>query len=160
MTRQRSRSLLLALLCVITLQACKIDAAVTVTAQLDMTSQVALGNVFVTAAAEQVTLRVGTTVTVSGAGALPYYNNTGVGLAWNVTDFFGAVRASGTVERLPSGTVVRELKPLARRRARPPASSCSTCASWTGTTPTRCCSPTSPPLPCCGCVRHVWPSHH
>jgi hypothetical protein len=62
--------------------------AVTVTAQLDMTSQVALGNIFVTAATEQVTLRVGTTVTVSGAGALPYYNNTGVGLAWNVTDFF------------------------------------------------------------------------
>jgi hypothetical protein len=81
--------------------------AVTVTAQLDMTSQVALGNVFVTASTEQVTLRVGTTVTVSGAGALPYYNNTGVGLAWNVTDFFGAVRASGAVERLPSGTSQR-----------------------------------------------------
>jgi hypothetical protein len=94
--------------------------AVTVTAQLDMASQVALGNVFVTASTEQVTLRVGTTVTVSGAGALPYYNNTGVGLAWNVTDFFGAVRASGAVERLPSGTIVSELKPFGTTTS-PPA---------------------------------------
>jgi hypothetical protein len=130
-----------------------------VTAQLDMSSQVALGNVFVTAAAEQVTLRVGTTVTVSGAGTLPYYNNTGVGLAWNVTDFFGAVRASGTVERLPSGTVVRELKPFGTT-TRPPAGFFVLNLRLLDRNNTNALLQSNFTTFAVLCVRHVWPSHH
>lgn len=90
------------------------------TAQLDLTSQVALGNVFVTSTTDQVALNVGTAVTVSGTGALPFYNNSGVALAWNVTDFFGAVRAQGTVERLPSGSARTAVRPFGLS-TRPPA---------------------------------------
>jgi len=95
--------------------------ALVTTAQLDLTSQVALGNVFATSATDQaVALNVGTAVTVSGTGALPFYNNSGVALAWNVTDFFGAVRAQGTVERLPSGSALTVVRPFGLS-TRPPA---------------------------------------
>lgn len=94
-------------------------SGVTVTAQLDLRSQVTLGNVFVTGT-EQAALNVSVTVSVTGSGAQPYYGNSGVGLVWNVTDFFGAVRAQGSVDRLPSHTTMVQVRPFGVS-TRPPA---------------------------------------